>query len=90
MLHRLSVKQEAICAYIEAFLEAERWPPSVREIGQTFGLSSKGNVVYHLNALAAWGYLERGRGARCIRLTDAGREVAESYLARMPKKVGAA
>jgi len=90
MQRSLSVKQEAICAYILAFLAAEQWPPSVREIKETFGISSTGNVDYHLNALVDKGLLERGKGARCIRLTDAGRVVAESYLARMPKKAGAA
>lgn len=88
-MFELSDKQEAICTYIMAYLEAEQWPPTFREIGATFGMSTTSLVNYHLGVLVDKGLLEREHGARCIRLTPAGRAVAEAYLARIPKKASA-
>ncbi len=85
-MRTISERQRAICAFIAAFLAAEQWPPSVREIGAAFDLPRPSNVLYHLCILEREGLLERGKGARCIRLTAAGQSVAVAYLARMERK----
>lgn len=85
-MRNISPRQEAICAFIAAFLRAEQWPPSVREIGAAFDLPRPSNVLYHLAILEREGLLERGKGARCIRLTSAGQSVAVAYLARVERK----
>lgn len=47
-MRTISERQRAICAFIAAFLAAEQWPPSVREIGAAFDLPRPSNVLYHL------------------------------------------
>ena len=80
---QLSTFQKQICAYILQYVEAEQWPPSIREIGDHIGIKSVGHVWYHLDRLKYLGCLEsKPGGFRCIRLTTIGREVAKQFLSQ--------
>ena len=80
-----STFQKQICAYILQYVEAEQWPPSIREIGNHIGIKSVGHVWYHLERLIYLGCLERKPGGfRCIRLTVEGKRIAREFI---PEKV---
>jgi repressor LexA len=49
----------------------EGWPPTVREIGASMGITSTNGVRCHLDALVKKGYLERvPYGSRCLKITE--------------------
>lgn len=63
----LTQRQAAILACIRESVEQRGYPPTVREIGATVGLSSTSAVKHQLDALAAAGYIVRDpRVARTI------------------------
>ncbi len=55
----LTVRQRQILDCIEASMRDRGYPPSVREIGQSVGLTSPSTVHNHLNTLQKRGYLRR-------------------------------
>lgn len=55
----LTDRQRSILECIEASMAERGFPPSVREIGETVGLTSPSTVHNHLNTLQRLGYLER-------------------------------
>ncbi|MDY2942009.1 MAG: transcriptional repressor LexA [Varibaculum sp.] len=61
-------------AVYDALTEAIRtlgYPPSVRELAETVGLSSPATVKHHLDILENLGYIHRGAGrSRAIELVD--------------------
>lgn len=57
----LSLKQESILAYIDAFMAENGYPPTVRDIQKGCDLSSTSVVDYNLRALDRLGYLRRTR-----------------------------
>jgi SOS-response transcriptional repressor LexA len=59
---------EAIVAAIASDTAENGWPPSYREIAVMTGFASQSAVVYHLDELDRAGRIERGPGARCVRL----------------------
>ena len=69
---KLSSRQERILDFIRAFVEDNGYPPTIREIGKSVGISSTSVVNYNLNVLKQKGLLERGREvARGLRLVGA-------------------
>jgi len=56
---KLSAVQESIFRFIREFCGSKGYPPSIREIGKAFGISSTNGVRYHLNILAKNGLLKR-------------------------------
>ena len=60
----LTFRQREILAWIRRWILREGVPPTVREIGQAFGMRSTGSVRTHLEALRRKGYLARGRARR--------------------------
>lgn len=65
----LTDRQRAILEFIEAVIEDEGYPPTVREICDQFGISSPKGVSDHLAALERKGCIERIAGkSRGIRL----------------------
>jgi SOS-response transcriptional repressor LexA len=75
-MNTLSLKQQAIYHFIQNCLYERGLPPTVREIGQALGITSTGNVQYHLEQLEKMGYIKREEpGARGIRLVPKGLEV---------------
>lgn len=59
----LSDQQREILACIRRWTAVHGESPSVREIGQSVGLSSTGSVAYQLGQLEEAGAIDRGRGA---------------------------
>ncbi len=55
----LSGRQEKILAYIEAFLQKNRYPPAIRDIQNDLQISSTSVVAYNLRILQEKGKIER-------------------------------
>jgi repressor LexA len=72
MAHDLSERQKGILDFIRVFIQQNRFPPTIREIGKRVGISSTSVVKYNLDALERKGFIERDSDiSRGIRLTDA-------------------
>src|SRR5688572_14489818 len=56
----LTEKQQAILDFIQTYLEAHQYPPSVREIGRQFGIYPA-TVQDHLSAIERKGFLKKKR-----------------------------
>ena len=66
---QLTDRQNGMLDFIKQFLEENGYPPSIREIGRSVGISSTSVVNYNLNRLVDEGYLSRDqRISRGIRL----------------------
>ena len=66
----LSTMQKRIYDYIVSCIQAQGYPPSVREIGEAVGLKSPSTVHFHLKHLEEAGVIEKGAGkGRAIPLT---------------------
>ena len=57
MKKQLTDRQEEILLFIEQFRDSNGYPPTLREIGKKFGISSTFGVKRHLDALVKKGYL---------------------------------
>ena len=80
----LTDRQRAILDWIVDFTQEHGMPPTLREIGREFGISSPG-VLGHLRALERKGYLKRGSlGARSLEITFMNRQVGGDSV-RIPK-----
>jgi repressor LexA len=78
MLQPLTERQEAILDFIAGEIFGNLCPPTVREIGERFGIRSPNGVVCHLRAIEKKGFITVvGTQSRCIRLTDAAMELYE-------------
>ena len=49
----LNDRAREILAYIQRFMREQGYPPTIREIGTEFGISSTNGVRYYLNLLSA-------------------------------------
>jgi repressor LexA len=79
MEKELSKRQKKILDFIREFIDEHQFPPTIREIGETVGISSTSVVKYNLDALQRRGYIERDREiSRGLRLVqDAAEHLAE-------------
>ncbi len=68
---------ERVLEFICQFIQQHGWPPTVREIERGMGFHSTSVVQYHLFKLVDSGRIERGEGARTIRVTPGGEPNAE-------------
>ena len=69
----VSRRQQAILQYIERFLEANDYPPTIRDIQSELGISSTSVVDYNLKALEARGLIRRNsKISRGIELMNRG------------------
>ena len=67
----LTSRQREIYEFIREKIESRGYGPTVREIGEAFGIQSPNGVMCHLNALVKKGLiLRKGRSARAIQLVD--------------------
>ena len=66
MTRGLTDKQERILNYIVEYVEDKGYPPSIREIGTAFEISSLRGVTVHLDALERKGYIKRANTSRSI------------------------
>src|SRR6266566_2211824 len=60
MTETLTERQEKILAFIKKTIQEQGYPPTIREIGEHFGIRSTNGVNDHLKALERKGYLLRG------------------------------
>ena len=68
---KLTDRQRRILDFIQIFSTDNGYPPSIRQIGKSVGISSTSVVNYNLNRLVEEGYLDRDKNvSRGIRLTD--------------------
>jgi len=68
---KLTDRQRRILDFIQSFSTDNGYPPSIRQIGKSVGISSTSVVNYNLNRLVEEGYLDRDQNvSRGIRLTD--------------------
>jgi repressor LexA len=66
---QLTERQREIYDFIRAKIETRGYGPTVRDIGEEFGIKSPNGVMCHLNALVKKGLIERAKGkARAIQL----------------------
>ncbi|MGD8793931.1 MAG: transcriptional repressor LexA [Anaerolineae bacterium] len=71
MAKDLSERQKNILDFLQAFMRENRFPPTIREIGEKVGISSTSVVKYNLDALESKGYIERDPEiSRGIRLSE--------------------
>jgi repressor LexA len=70
-LNKLTQRQREIYEFIKNKIESRGYGPTVREIGDAFGIKSPNGVMCHLNALVSKGLiLRQGKSARAIQLVD--------------------
>jgi SOS-response transcriptional repressor LexA len=86
----LTEKQEAIFKYIRGRILSGDPAPTVREIGEEFGIRSPNGVMCHLKALEKKGHIVRDNNlSRSIRLPGASAiEVLRAVRQLLPKKPG--
>ncbi|MBI4315247.1 MAG: repressor LexA [Chloroflexi bacterium] len=72
---KLSERQSEILSFIRTFQRESGYPPTIRQIGESVGISSTSVVNYNLNKLEKGGYLTRdlkvSRGLRLAHGPDA-------------------
>jgi repressor LexA len=69
----LSVRQQAILAFVEEFSRTKGYPPTIRDVGVACSISSTSVVNYNLNILEREGLIERDRTvSRGIKLMGVG------------------
>ena len=72
-MKNLSKRQQGILRFMEGYLKAKGFPPTIREIGAATGITSTSVVNYNLNRLAKAGYVERtpnaSRGIRLLKVS---------------------
>ena len=66
MTRGLTDKQEKILNFIVEYVGDKGYPPSIREIGNNFGISSLRGVTVHLDALERKGFIKRASTSRSI------------------------
>jgi len=77
MTEPLTDRQEKILAFIKKSIQEQGYPPTIREIGEHFGIRSTNGVNDHLKALERKGYLMRGElKSRALSVIDGGRSPA--------------
>jgi len=58
---KLTDRQRRILDYIQDFSTENGYPPSIRQIGASVGISSTSVVNYNLNRLVEEGFLDRDK-----------------------------
>lgn len=81
MKKELTERQEEILKFIEEFRDNSGYPPTLREIGKKFDISSTFGVKRHLDALVKKGYLTlESNTSRGIALTKEKNDAAGSLM----------
>lgn len=67
----LGVRHQKILEFLQEYQQQNRYPPSIREIGEKTGISSTSVVNYYLEQLEKQGYIQRDRRiSRGVRLAS--------------------
>jgi repressor LexA len=81
----LTDRQQAILVFIRDFSHKTKYPPTIREIGKSVGISSTSVVNYNLNVLEKQGHIARDKTiSRGIKLVDETPEVPPVETVRIP------
>jgi repressor LexA len=74
MTEPLTERQEKILSFIKKSIVDQGYPPTIREIGEHFGIRSTNGVNDHLKALERKGYLQRGElKSRALSVLEGGK-----------------
>ena len=65
---KLTQKQEEFFNVLMDYIRREKIPPTNREILKMMGLKSPRSVAQYLDVLEEGGYIQRGKGARNIKI----------------------
>ena len=72
---KLTARQQSVLNCIQRYVRERGFPPSIREIGETVGLSSPSSVAHQLKVLQRKGYLHRDQNRpRAVELRTPGRD----------------
>lgn len=70
-MKQLTERQSQILQFIVGFVNVHGYPPTLREIGSVFGISSTNGVTCHLNLIEKKGYIQqspmKSRGIRVMK-----------------------
>ncbi len=81
----LTERQQAILDFIRDFSAKSKYPPTIREIGRSVGISSTSVVNYNLNVLEKQGLIERDKTvSRGIKLAGEAAEASALVTVRVP------
>jgi repressor LexA len=81
----LTDRQQAILDFIRDFSHKAQYPPTIREIGKSVGISSTSVVNYNLNVLEKQGHIARDKTiSRGIKLVDDTPKVPPIETVRIP------
>jgi repressor LexA len=87
MTEPLTERQEKILAFIKKAILEQGYPPTIREIGEHFGIRSTNGVNDHLKALERKGYLLRGElKSRALSVIDGGKHGGPPVRPRFPQR----
>ncbi|WP_017589103.1 transcriptional repressor LexA [Nocardiopsis ganjiahuensis] len=76
---KLTARQQSVLNCIQRYVRERGYPPSIREIGDTVGLSSPSSVAHQLKSLQRKGYLYRDQNRpRAVELRTPGRDTTQS------------
>ncbi|MDT8342568.1 MAG: hypothetical protein RQ751_13740, partial [Longimicrobiales bacterium] len=80
--------ERRILDFMVSYLRENTYQPSIREIGERFGIKSTKTVSEHLQALADKGFVERdpsrSRGVKILGMADPAEGVSVPVLSRLP------
>ncbi|MBC7809462.1 MAG: hypothetical protein H7145_25285 [Akkermansiaceae bacterium] len=68
MAKGLTEKQRKVLEHIIDYQKERGFPPTIREIGDAFGIGSLRGVTVHLDALVRKGFITRDRSSRSLRV----------------------
>jgi repressor LexA len=88
MTKGLTDKQAAILDFIVDYSTEHGFPPSIREIGNHFGMSSLRGVTVHLDSLERKGYIKRASTSRSITVVRRADRTAQDAAVPMLPVVG--
>lgn len=82
-MKQITERQKEVLTYISDFTKENNYPPTVREIGEHFGISLRA-VQDHIAALQKKGFLSQSqKRARSIVVSDHQRE-SETFVSKVP------
>src|SRR5258708_30903256 len=87
MTEPLTERQEKILSFIKKSIVDQGYPPTIREIGEFFGIRSTNGVNDHLKALERKGYLLRGElKSRALSVIDGGKSGTAARFVRQGRR----
>jgi len=89
MLPNLTEIEERILDFMVSYLRSNTYQPSIREIGERFGIKSTKTVSEHLQALSEKGFLERdpsrSRGVKILGMDLDAQAISVPCFSRLPE-----